>query len=54
MLPGGLDDSRGAIVQSIVKEFEIDNLKIRDIVNHFVNQISMYLHYPSLQISQPG
>ncbi|WZH50075.1 Glucokinase [Fusarium acuminatum] len=39
MLPGGLDDSRGAIVQSIVKEFEIDNLKIRDIVNHFVNQI---------------
>ncbi|CAJ0543713.1 Ff.00g038890.m01.CDS01 [Fusarium sp. VM40] len=39
MLPGGLDDSRGAIVQSIAKEFEIDNLKIRDIVDHFVKQI---------------
>ncbi|KAG5661757.1 hypothetical protein KAF25_003996 [Fusarium avenaceum] len=39
MLPGGLDDSRGAIVQSIAKEFEIDNLKIREIVDHFVKQI---------------
>lgn len=54
MLPGGLDDSRGAIVQSIAKEFEVDNLKIRDIVDHFVKQISMYLYRSSLHTSRLG
>jgi hypothetical protein len=51
MLQGSLDDGRGAIVQSIAKEFEINNLKIRDIVDHFVKQISMILRYsPSNRI----
>ncbi|KAF4993775.1 hypothetical protein FGRMN_6249 [Fusarium graminum] len=39
MLPDSAGDSRAAVVQSIAKQFEIDNHKIREIVDHFSHQI---------------